>query len=199
MATSSMTSMTSMMSMIDRARAFLELRRFAVVGLSRTPTDFSRAVVRELWKRGFDAVPVHPAAGAGGELGEIGEIGEIREIGEIEGHACYARIADIEPKVEGALLFTPPTVTGEVVREAIAAGVRMVWMHRGVGRGASSPEALAACADAGVVAIDGLCPFMVLPEAAWPHRLHGFFRIRALERHARLLARAARAQTPHAA
>jgi predicted CoA-binding protein len=171
-------------SMIDRARRFLELRRFAVVGLSRAPNDFSRAVVRELWKRGFDAVPVHPAA---------------EEIGEIEGHACYPRLAAIEPAVEGALLFTPPAITTEVVREAIAAGVRMVWMHRGAGRGAASPEALAACAEAGVVAIDGLCPFMVLPEAAWPHRLHGYFRVRALERHARLLTRAAQAKADHAA
>lgn len=171
-------------SMVDRARAFLELRRFAVVGLARAPNDFSRAVVRELWRRGFDAVPVHPSAD---------------EIGEIEGHACYPRIAAIAPKVEGALLFTPPAITTVVVREAIAAGVRTVWMHRGAGRGASSPEALAACAEAGVVVVDGLCPFMVLPEASWPHRLHGFFRVRALERHARLLARAASAKDDHAA
>ena len=46
---------------IERARAFLATRRFAVVGVSRNEKDFSRYLLRELLARGYDAVPVNPA------------------------------------------------------------------------------------------------------------------------------------------
>lgn len=159
-------------SAIEEARAFLSLGRFAVVGLSRDEKDFTRMVARELWKRGLDALPVHPAGG------------------EMEGHPCVARLAELVPPVEAALLFTAPAVSTEITREAITAGVKRIWFHRGGGHGSASPEALAACAAAGVIAIEGLCPFMVLEGAAWPHRVHGWFRQRALDRRARLAARA---------
>jgi predicted CoA-binding protein len=161
-----------MSTMIEKARSFLELPRFAVVGVSRDAKDFSRHVLRELVARGRDVVLVHDSAT------------------EIDGRRCFARFADVEPKVEAALFFTRPEVTTRVVREAIDAGVQRVWMHRGAGRGAESPDAIAACAERGVEVVWGLCPFMALPNGAWPHRLHGFFRARALERRARILERA---------
>ena len=57
-------------------------------------------------------------------------------------------------------------------------GVRRVWLHRGAGQGAESPGALAFCAAHGLEVVRDLCPFMALPGAALPHRLHGFFRTR---------------------
>jgi uncharacterized protein len=80
--------------------------------------------------------------------------------------------------VDGAIFFTAPGQTAAAAREALAAGVRRLWFHRGAGAGASSPEALAACRAEGVEPVTDLCPFMALPEAGWIHRLHG-----ALRRH----------------
>jgi uncharacterized protein len=151
-------------SMVDKAKAFLALRRFAVVGVSRSEKDFTRGVMRELIKRGYDVVPVHPSAA------------------EIEGRRCFGRLSDIEPPVEGALLFTSPVMTAGVVRDAVPSGIRRVWMHRGAGPGAASPEAIAICAENDIEVIEGLCPFMVLPQTSRPHRLHGFFRRRSLAR-----------------
>ena len=146
--------------MMELARAFLAGRRFALVGVSRDPKDFSRMVLRELLARGYDVVPVSPAlAGT-----------------EVEGRRAVASLTGLAPPVTGALFMTPPRATGAAVREAIAAGVRRLWLHRGGGPGASSPEALAACHAAGLVPITGLCPFMALPDAGWYHRLHGMFR-----------------------
>jgi predicted CoA-binding protein len=151
-------------SAIQAAESFLRLKRFAFVGASRDPKDFSRGVLRELLARGYDVVPVNPAAQ------------------EIEGRRAYARISDITPPVEGAYLLVPAAQAERAAEEALAAGVRQLWFHRGGGPGASSPAALARCAAAGVTPVTDLCPFMMLPGAGWFHRLHGHFRKRSLAR-----------------
>jgi uncharacterized protein len=142
----------------DRARAFLAVKRIAVVGVSRNENDFSRVVLRELLSRGYDAVPVNPA------------------LAEVDGRPTYPSISDIEPPVEAALLLTPASAAEAVVADALRAGVRKVWLHRGAGAGSATPAALALCEANGIEAVHGLCPFMALPDAGLPHRVHGFFR-----------------------
>jgi predicted CoA-binding protein len=154
------------MDAVQHAQRFLSLRRVALVGLSRNPHDFSHALLRALAGRGQDVVPVNPAAGTE----------------ELAGRRVFPRLAAVSPPVEGALLLVPPAQADAVAAEAIAAGVRHLWFHRGVGAGAASPEALARCAAAGVEVVAGLCPFMVLPDESWPHRVHGWMRRRALAR-----------------
>ena len=83
---------------IERARAFLATRRFAVVGVSRNEKDFSRYLLRELLARGYDAVPVNPA------------------LTEAEGRRTYARVADIDPPVDAALFLTAPADFPEGIR-----------------------------------------------------------------------------------
>ncbi|MBI5067399.1 MAG: CoA-binding protein [Deltaproteobacteria bacterium] len=144
--------------MRDRARAFLELNRIALVGVSRDPRDFSRVVLRELLQRGLDPVPVNPT------------------LAEAEGRRCWARIGEIAPPVKGALLLTPPAQSAEVVRACLEAGVRELWLHRGAGAGAATPEALRVAREAGVEPVTDLCPFMALEGAGWLHRAHALFR-----------------------
>jgi predicted CoA-binding protein len=136
---------------IDR---FLSARRLAVVGVSRNEKDFSRAVLRALLERGYDAVPVNPAGG------------------EAEGRPCERRLGDVRPPVEAALLLTSPAVTEEVVQDCANEGVKRVWMHRGAGQGAVSSRALAFCRERGMDVVDGACPFMFLPSTGFPHGLH---------------------------
>ena len=138
--------------------SFLSCRRIAVVGVSRDPKDFSRAVFRAFVERGYDAVPVNPAGG------------------EVEGHPAAGRVGEVQPPPEAALLLTPPAATGGVVRECADAGVKRVWMHRGGGAGAVSAEAVALCREKGIEVVDGECPFMFLPDAGWFHGVHRFFR-----------------------
>ena len=139
-------------------QSFLSCRRIAVVGVSRDPKDFSRSVFRAFVERGYDAVPVNPAGG------------------EVDGRASASRLGDLAPPVEAALLLTPSSATGQVVRECAAAGVKRVWMHRGGGAGAVSPEAVAFCREQGIEVVDGECPLMFLPGAGWFHGVHRFFR-----------------------
>jgi len=138
--------------------SFLSCRRIAVVGVSRDPRDFSRAVLRAFVERGYDAVPVNSAGG------------------EVEGRHAAARVGEVQPPPEAALLMTPPAATAQVVRECAEAGVKRVWMHRGAGRGAVSPEAVAFCRERGIEVVDGECPFMFLPGTGWFHGAHRLFK-----------------------
>jgi predicted CoA-binding protein len=134
---------------------FLRQKRFAVIGVSQKPKDFSRALFHEFRERGYDAVPVNPAAQ------------------EIDGQRCFARLQEVSPAVDTVLLMTPPAVTDAVVRDCAATGVKRVWMFRATGKGAVSDDAVAFCRSNGISVIPGECPFMFLPGGSWVHRLHG--------------------------
>jgi predicted CoA-binding protein len=150
-------------SPLEDARASLAAKRIAVVGVSRNPKAFSRAIFAELARRGLDVVPVNPA------------------VAVVDGRRAFARVQDVTPPADAALLLVPRARAADVVRDCLAAGVRRVWFHRGAGAGSASVEALALCHERGVAAVQGLCPFMALPGAGLPHRVHGFLR-RALAR-----------------
>jgi predicted CoA-binding protein len=139
-------------------RDFLAQKRIAVVGVSRRPKDFSRALFRELQRRGYDAVPVHPDAE------------------EIEDAPCFANIQDVDPPVDAVLFMTPPAVTESLVQDCADAGIKRVWMYRGGGTGAVAPAAVKFCESRGIAVIAGECPFMFLPQTGLVHRIHGLVR-----------------------
>jgi len=139
---------------------FLALKRLAVVGVSRDPKHFSYLLWQELRQRHYEAIPVNP------------------NTAELDGQRCYARVQDIEPPVEGALVMTPSSATAQVVRDCVEAGVGHVWMHRGAGGGAGAvePAAVALCEEHGIELVAGHCPYMFLPGTPFFHGVHGFFR-----------------------
>jgi predicted CoA-binding protein len=139
---------------LERARELLSARRIAVVGVSRNEKDFSRAVFRELVRRGYDVVPVSPALDA------------------VEGHPAFPRVHHVAPPPEAVLVLTAPDHTLEVLRDCVAGGVRRVWLHRGAGRGAADRRALTYCLEHGLEVVHDLCPFMALPDTGFPHRVH---------------------------
>lgn len=138
--------------------SFLGHRRLAMVGVSRDPKHFSRYLLKELCTRGYEVVPVNPAAQ------------------EIDGCACVPNVKSIEPPVEAALLMTPPSETIKVVDDCADAGIHEIWMHRGGGQGSVSQVAVALCREKGIRVVEGECPFMFLPNTQFPHRVHGFIR-----------------------
>lgn len=137
---------------------FLAQKRIAMVGISRSPQEFSVALFDELCRRGYDVVPVTP------------------HMPQVKGRPCFARVQDIQPPVDAALLMTSPAVTDQVVRDCAEAGIRRIWMYSAVGKGAVSKSAVAYCLEEGIELIPGECPFMFLPKAGAIHGLHGFVR-----------------------
>lgn len=144
------------MAQMTTVRDFLAQKRFAFIGVSRQPKDFSRSLFREFKARSYEPIPVHPQAE------------------EIEGIPCFAQLADIQPPVDSVLLMTSPGVSEILVRQCAEAGIKRIWFYRGAGQGAMTTAALAACEANGIATVPGECPFMFFEGAQWFHRFHGF-------------------------
>ena len=142
---------------LETIEDFLAQKRIAMVGISRQPQSFSLMLFKELCRRGYDVIPVNP------------------QTPNVLGQTCFARVQDIQPPVEAALLMTSPEVTERIVADCAEAGIRRVWMYRAGGKGAVSPKAIAFCREHEIQVVPGECPYMFLPTGGI-HRLHGFFR-----------------------
>ncbi|MBK9167896.1 MAG: CoA-binding protein [Bryobacterales bacterium] len=138
--------------------AFLEAKRFAFVGVSRDARDFSRHVFRAFAGAGYEPVPVNPHAS------------------EIEGQPSYRTVGEIAPPVDAVFVMTPPAGTLDALERCGTASIRRVWLFRGAGQGAVSPEVVRLCEERGWSLVAGECPLMFLPGAGWLHRIHRFFR-----------------------
>jgi uncharacterized protein len=143
---------------LETIEDFLAQKRIAMAGISRDPANFSVKLFEELCRRGYDVVPVNP------------------NVAEVQGRHCFARVQDIQPPVEAALLMTSPEATGAVVKDCAEAGIGRVWMYRAGGKGAVSPQAVEFCRERGIRVVPGECPFMFLADTAGFHRFHGFIR-----------------------
>ncbi len=140
---------------LDAIERFLAVRRLAMVGLSRDPKHFSFVLFHELLRRGYDVIPVNPNAA------------------QIDGYHAFARVADIQPPVEAALLMTPPAATDAAVADCAQAGVRKIWFYSAGSGGAVTDTALAFCRDHQIEVVPGECPYMFLPNNG-PHVIHGW-------------------------
>ena len=139
-------------SLIDE---FLKLKRFAMIGVSRNPKDFSRGLFKEFVTRGYDVVPVNPF------------------VTEVDGKRCYARITEIVPRVSAAIIMTTTAQSEFLIQECADAGITLVWLYGIAGEKSVNPNAVRNCQNLGINVIPGYCPFMVMPASSLGHRLHG--------------------------
>ena len=135
------------MTIDQKIEKFLASPAFGVAGASMDRAKYGNKVLRCYHQVGRKAVPVHPREPA------------------IEGVACVRSVADLPPDVQSLSIITPPPVTEQVVEQAIARGIRNLWMQPG----AESERAIARCEEAGVDVIgDGTCLLVVLGyHEAW--------------------------------
>jgi predicted CoA-binding protein len=126
----------------EAAEEFLAQKRIAVAGVSRDPNQPANLIYRRLRQTGHEVFAVNPNAD------------------EVEGDACFAAVTDIPGGVDGVVVVTPAAVAPAVVADCAAAGVPRVWLHRGLGAGSLSDEAVDACREHGLAVIPGGCPNM---------------------------------------
>lgn len=143
------------MTELKQIQDFLAERRLAIVGVSRQPNDYSRAVLREFVKCGYDVIPVNPRAE------------------EIEGKPCVGRLRDIQPPVTAVLFLTPTSTSDDLMQDCADSGAKKVWFRRKLRRDLHSSNTLSFCKEHKVTVIDGLCPLMFLPDTESFHRFHG--------------------------
>lgn len=140
--------------MQQAAEQFLQGRRIAVTGVSRTPKDHGGNVVyQRLRERGYDVVAINPRAD------------------EVEGDPCYPDLASVPGHVDGVVIATRPERAEATVRECVELGIASVWMHRALGQGSVSTAATRLGRQHGITVIDGGCPCMFGPAADRGHRV----------------------------
>jgi predicted CoA-binding protein len=137
-------------------KEFLSLKRFAFVGVSRDPREFSHRLFKEFLNRGYDVIPVNPNAK------------------EIDGRTCFPGMKAIVPKVTAAFVLTPRTMTERILIDCAEAGVTLVWIYGISGLRDVSPDTVRICEQRGLALVPGYCPYMFMPTTALFHRVHGF-------------------------
>jgi uncharacterized protein len=145
--------MTEGKNMDSQIQNFINSKRIAVVGVSRSGKKFGNMAFAELKKRGYQVFQVHP---------------EAKEIG---GEPCYPNLVALSDKVDGVLVVVPPQQAIHAVGDAVAAGLRNVWLQQG----AESPEVLAMARNQNINLVSGKCILMYAPPVTSFHNVHRFF------------------------
>ncbi len=139
--------------MDQNTQDFIQTKRLAVVGVSRSATKFGTTIYTDLKARGYEVYGVNP------------------QMDTIAGDKCYPSIADLAGKVDGVVICLPPQKAAAVIREAAAAGVKKIWLQQG----SQSAETAKAAREAGVQPVVGKCILMYAGEVKSFHAFHKFF------------------------
>ena len=143
---------------LETIEDFLAQKRIAMIGASRDPKSFSIMLFNEFSRRGYEIVPVNP------------------KTPNVQGRTCYARVQDIQPPVDTALLLTSPQVTESALAECAKAGIRRIWIFAANGKSPLGQKTLDSYQAQGIKIIAGQCPYMFLPGSGGIHGFHGFVR-----------------------
>jgi predicted CoA-binding protein len=121
--------------------AFFSSPAFGVAGASTNRDKFGNKVLRCYQQNDRKVYGINPRAT------------------EIEGALCVASVGELPDEVQSLSIITPPAITEQVVKDAIARGIKNIWMQPG----AQSPKAIEECRKQGInVIADGSCILVVL-------------------------------------
>jgi predicted CoA-binding protein len=127
--------------MEQRIDAFLDSAVFAVAGASTNRDKYGNKVLRVYQQNGRKVYPINPKAD------------------EVEGLPAFPDVASLPEGVEALSIITPPPITLQVVRAALARGIKHLWMQPG----AENAEAITEAESAGAnVVHGGPCVLVVL-------------------------------------
>jgi uncharacterized protein len=129
---------------------FISQRTLAIVGVSRGGKKFGNAIFRELKEHGYKLYPIHPEADT------------------LEGEPAYKDFKSLPEKVDGVIVVVPPAQTEKIVRDAVSAGIKRIWMQQG----AESEAAVRFCQENGIAEVHGECINMFAHDTATFHKFH---------------------------
>ena len=136
----------------ENVQDFLAQKRIAVAGVSRQPNEAANLIYRKLRDSGYEVFAVNPKAE------------------QVEGDPCYPDLHSLPLAVDGVVISTPVAASEDIVHECAEVGVNRVWMHRSLGEGSVSDEAVSYCRDHGISVIPGGCPMMFAEPVDWGHK-----------------------------
>jgi predicted CoA-binding protein len=110
-------------------------KTIAVVGLSSSPTRPSYGVTEYMKSAGYRIIPVNPNER------------------EVLGEKSYARLEDVQEKIEIVNIFRRVEEVAPVVESAIRIGAKVVWMQLDIEHPAAAEKARAA----GLTVVEDAC------------------------------------------
>lgn len=129
---------------------FIQCRRIAVAGISRSGKKFGNMACKELKGKGYEIYPIHP------------------EAKEIDGFSCYPDLKSLDGKAEGILISVAPNKAVHVLEEAASLGMKNIWLQQG----AWSKEVQQTIDRLGLPVVTGKCIMMYAPPVKSIHRFH---------------------------
>ncbi len=135
---------------------FLTNNRIAMIGVSRNKKHFSRGLMRDMIKAGYEIVPVNPHGD------------------EIEGHRCVPKYGKIDPPADTVIIMLKKDLVLNALREFNRAGVKNAWIYGMRGAADVDEKAIAFCEDKGINFVAGYCPYMFMEKSGLPHKIHGW-------------------------
>ncbi|MBN1304108.1 MAG: CoA-binding protein [Anaerolineales bacterium] len=129
---------------------FIDQKKLAIVGVSRSGNKFGNIAYKELKQKGYQVFAVHPEAET------------------VAGDKAYPDFKSLPEAVDGVVLVVPPQQTEKVIRDAAEAGIKRVWMQQG----AESDEAIRFCEEKGISVVSQECVMMYARPVKFPHSLH---------------------------
>ena len=126
---------------MNNIEVFLNASTFAVAGASQDRSKYGNKIFRAIVASGRTVYPLNPTSV------------------EVESQTAFATISELPVVPESLSIVTPPHVTRLVIQQAIAAGVKNIWMQPG----AEDDQASQAAREAGLNVIDdGSCILVLL-------------------------------------
>jgi hypothetical protein len=141
----------------ELVKDFLAQKRIAVAGVSRTKQDAANLIYQKLRGAGYEVYAINPNADT------------------VEGDQCYPDLKSTPQPADALVVVNKPEVVEKLVREADAAGIRRVWMHRSPMGNSVSKEAVQYCQEHNMAVIAGGCPMMFCPPVDFGHKCMRWF------------------------
>lgn len=143
-----------MSTLENRVADFLNQKRIAVAGVSRSKPSPAKLIYSKLKGAGYLVFAVNPNAAT------------------FEGDPCYPNLKSIPGRIDGVVIVTCPELTNEIVQQCVDAGVSRVWMHQSFAKAATSvsDDAAKFCSDHSISVIAGACPMMFCQPVDFGHK-----------------------------
>ena len=135
---------------LQQTRDFFEGKEIAIAGVSRNPRKFGSQVYKFFKDNQYRVYPLNPAADS------------------IDGDLCYKSVAELPASVESLVVLTKPVSTDQMVSDAIAKGIKNIWIQQM----SQTPTAIEKAQQAGINLVYGKCIFMFAEPVGSMHKFH---------------------------
>jgi len=136
------------MNLRENIDLFLHDKKVAIAGVSHNPKKFGYILFKTAKEKGYSVVPVNPKGGS------------------IDGVACLESVTKLGSDYHNLVITTHKRDTKKVVEDAIARGIRNIWIQNGC----ETEEAINLARENNINLISKACFLMY----AWPKGIHKF-------------------------